>query len=286
MLIAIVMAAIFCFLGVGPAPARAESTGASTTRLSIIQHDINDLIHLDRLLDMMAHEAVSELLLSLGEGMGPDDSAVLRINLQRIYAPERLSRLMSAALSAELAAQDPQVIDMALRFYDSPPGRRLVGLELSARRVLLDPDQMQVADEMLSQAQERGDPRLDQIERLIAATDVVETGVVSGLNGSIQSTRGFYAAIGERPDPQELTVDATLIEDRLRPEISQWVRRMLLLAYQPLDDAEIEALIVFVATPEARILSACLNRAFDAVFMRLSFEVGIISGAALSGEGI
>lgn len=148
----------------------------------------------------MGEEAVADLSRPLGKGMGADEAAALRQHLYRIYAPERLYSLLSAALAVELAGQDAKIIDQALRFYDGPLGRRIVGLELSARRALLDDDQARIADDRLALAQERRDRRVEQIERLMAATDVVETAVLSGLNGcfaiaaEVNRRRSFSAA--------------------------------------------------------------------------------------------
>lgn len=91
---------------------------------------------------------------------------------------------------------------------------------------------------------------------------------------------------GEAPDTATIATESAALEQRLRADITQWVGRMLLLAYQPLGDQQVETLIDFVSTPAAQVLSDCLTRAFDAVFMRLSFEVGMISGAAFGGEEI
>lgn len=278
--------AFFCLAGVGFFPAMADISSDQHEISVKTTLEINNLLQIDLLLATMSVEAVGELVISLDPEGGQGDSGALRINLERIYDPERLSRLMTQALSREIATKDPRIIHKALRFYDSPLGRRIVGLEISARRALLEPDQAAAADEALAVAQERDDPRLEQIERLMALTDIVETGVVTGLNGNIQTTRGLFAAIGERPDPGIETADAAIIEQQLRADISQWVPRLLLLAYGPIGDDDLDLLIAQIQTPEAQILSDCLDRAFDAVFMRLSFEVGIISGAALGGEEI
>lgn len=278
------MAVALAVQGLVALPARPEPVRLTNSRADEVSHDIIYLLEVDRLIQIMSEEVVAELEQSLGSGLRPQDAAALRLNLQRIYAPDRIMARLREALADELAGMDRQTLRIALRFYASPTGRRIIGLELSARQALLDFDQAEIAEDALMMAQERGDPRLEQIERLIATTNVVEAGVVSGLNGSIQVARGFHAAMGHVADPAELTADAARLEDQLRSDVSQWVQRLLLLAYQPLGDEDVEALIVFVSTAEARDLSDCLNRAFDAAFMRLLFEVGMINGAALGGE--
>lgn len=278
------MLAMLGFGCLGTGSAIADTSMRTSNQNREVINEINDLLRIRPLLATMADEAVRDLVKALADRGDYRDGHVLATNLDRIYHPKRLERLLSSALERELADEDRILLRKALRFYDTPTGRRFVGLEISARRALMIPDQEAAVQDALLLARERGDARLEQIERLMIVTGVVEHGVASGLNSNVAASRGVYAAMGAVVADDLLSAEATAMEEILRADITEWVQRLLYLAYRPAKDEEVEALIAFVSSPEARALSDCLNRAFDRVFLRLSYEAGIVMGAAFSGE--
>lgn len=245
---------------------------------------IGEVLRLPELLQVMAEEAVADAVPPGGGDPADGRQGAWLDSIARIYAPDRLMGMVETELARALARRDPQLIESALPFYESPAGRRLIALELSARRALLDADLAQAADDALHRAEVQRLPRLDRIDHLMEVTDIVEMNVVGGLNGYLEASRGFAAATGRADMLPGLTDEAWRQEETMRLDTCHWMRGLLLLAYAPLDDDDLEELIAFAQTPGAMALSASLHDAFQVVFQRVAFETGMVSGARFAGE--
>ena len=71
-----------------------------------------------------------------------------------------------------------------------------------------------------------------------------------------------------------LLADVWAQEDAIRASTTEWITAFLLLAYAPLEDAEIAELTAFSQTPEGRIMTQALFGAFDEIFVRMSRDLG------------
>ena len=79
-----------------------------------------------------------------------------------------------------------------IAFFEGPLGRRVVELELSARRALLDEDVEAASRTALEARRADDDPLLDRLEAFISVNDLIESNVVGALNSNIAFYRGRY----------------------------------------------------------------------------------------------
>lgn len=203
-----------------------------------------------------------------------------------IHDPKRLEGLFRAGLAKALADVPADRIAEALDFYQTALGQRLVGLETSARVVMLDPDAEVDAKASFATAASRADPRADQIRRLIDDADLVDPNVAGGMNAALAFARGFDDG-GGYPMPMteaQMLTDVWSQEPAIRAETLGWMEAYLFLAYSPLTDDEVEAYIRFAASPGGRVLSEVLFQAFDAQFVQTSRDMGFAAAGQLTGR--
>jgi hypothetical protein len=195
---------------------------------------------------------------------------------------------MTARFAAAFAAEigdDAALAEATRAFFDTDRGRRLLALEIEARRAMLDEaveDAARVAHEDMVA---RADPRLDLLRRFAEANDLIEANVQGALNGNLAFYRGLEAAGGfeDGMSEDEMLADVWAQEETIRADTADWLFPYLALAYGPATDADIEAYTAFSASPEGRRLNRALFAAFDAVFGRISYDLG--RAAALQNRG-
>ena len=126
----------------------------------------------------------------------------------------------------------------------------MIGLELSARRALLDPDVEAASQDRVTRMGDAGDPRIALIGRFVEANDLVESNVMGALNASYAFYTGLNegGALGDEMAEDEILSDVWAQEPDVRTETGDWVYSFLVLAYQPLSDADLEAYIGFSRT--------------------------------------
>jgi hypothetical protein len=215
------------------------------------------------------------------EGGGPRwDAAVARI-----HDPARMEAEFLARLAGGYAAR-PGMAEAARAFFAGDPGARLVGLELAAREALLDPSAKEAAELAHEEMKAAGDPRLGLIARFIAANDLIESNVVGGLNANLAFYRGMIDGGLDDPalDEGAMMADLWGQEDQVRADTERWLYPYLALAYAPASDADLEAYIAFSLLPEGRALNTVLFAAFDALFVRLSYELGVAAALFTQGQ--
>ena len=248
-------------------------------------------------LDALAEVLAAEVAVS-GDPLGsatrlpaaPDpvaDEGWARI-VARIAPAGRIGRGLRDGVAAELSAladpADRAALAGALAFWETPLGRRTLDLEHSARRALTEPGAETAARAAFDRAAAQGAPRVDQIRRLIEAGDLVEPAVASSLNIALASMQGIRDAGAFDADDADLAADVWLQEPEIRAEQAGWLEALLFLATGPLDDAEVEALIVQAETPGARRLNRIVDAAATAVFAAIAHDLGKASAQRLAGQ--
>jgi hypothetical protein len=147
-----------------------------------------------------------------------------------------------------------------LAFFDTASGRRILGLELSAREAML--------------------------ERFVEVNDLVESNVSGALNSSYAYYRGmidggaFEGEMGEG----DVLADVWSQEADVRADTEEWVYSFLALAYQPLPDAELSAYTAFSATPAGQDLNRAIFVAFDKMFVDISHALGLVTARYMVGQ--
>jgi len=126
------------------------------------------------------------------------------------------------------------------------------------------------------------------VEQFVDANDLVETNVVGAMNANF----AFYLGLLDGGAfPQELTVDQILAdvwsqEDDIRKNTYEWVYSYLLLAYQPLSDADLQTYIAFSESDEGQAMNTALFAAFDEMYEGISRALGLASSEYMSGQDL
>ena len=204
-----------------------------------------------------------------------------------IYDVPVLRAELNRALRVELA-RDPAAVQEIIAFFGSDLGKRVVGLEIAARRTYLDKAAEEAARVAADDAAANRDPKVRLIERMIKAGDLLEMNVAGSLSGNLAFVTGVAStgAYGANLPQDQILSDVWGQEEQLRTDTSTWLYSYLGLAYDPLTEAELEAYVAFWESPAGQRLNAALFTAFDAVFRRVSYDLGRAAGIAMQGRDI
>jgi hypothetical protein len=253
--------------------------------------DLSRAYLLPELFGIMAAEGRSSVLV---EGVIPLQGRALadfERDVTRIYDAQRMHADFVAILTADIEAT-PDVVQDALEFAQTDLGKRVLRLEISARDALLDDEVDQIARMALQNARaaQQGAPtanRLEMIRARVDANDLVELNVSLGLNTSYayyQSMMSENAVNGL--DSEQLLFLVWAQEPEIRIDVEDWIESYFMMAYQPLGDDDLQALIDYVSTPLAQAFNRAMFRAFEAVFGDISVVVGRALGRRLNVEDL
>ncbi|MEM1130581.1 MAG: DUF2059 domain-containing protein [Pseudomonadota bacterium] len=244
-----------------------------------------DVLQLGALLEIMQEEAIQagadlETDLLGGRGGTGWTRTIERINDADVIETQ-LRDEFHAALS------DDQV-EPILTFFESESGKRIVTLELSARRALLDPDVEAMNLEAL--AGELQSPRMPLLDRFVEANGLIDRNVAGALQANVafleglQAIDGGGAAVPAARD--DILAQVASQEPEIRADTTEWVYGFLYLAYRPLTDETLEAYIAFSESEAGRALNDALFDAFDLVFVETSRQTGEALARVMASEDI
>lgn len=239
----------------------------------------------DALLDALGMPQMVEIMreegLSYGDTLavemlpsGPTDQ--WRMAVSAVYDTEMMYEEVRGAFAEAVAGDD---IDAMLAFFTSQTGEKIVGLELSARRAYLDEAVEMASKENAAIAMMDETPRFLMVQEFVDVNDLIEANVV----GSLNSSYAFYTGLidgGAMPagvTGETALQDVWAQEPEVRKDTTEWVYSFLLMAYQPLSDAEMEAYIEFSRTDAGQDMTDALFAAFDGMFEDISRGLGLAS---------
>lgn len=242
-------------------------------------------LQLGALMPLLQQEAVAEAARMEAEGLIAGGGLPWARVVERIHQPDRMEALFREGLAQALPRAEAATVRRGLAFHGSGLGRRVVGLEISARRALQEEGVEAEARAAFAEALAAGQPRAQAIARMIDEADMVAPNVAGGLNAAIAFSRGYAAAGGfdMPPDERQVVSDAWAQRAEIETEARAWLQGFLMLAYGPLSDAELADYARHVASPEGQALSQLLFAGFDRAFAQTSYDMGV--AAALRGRG-
>ncbi|TJZ93704.1 DUF2059 domain-containing protein [Paracoccus gahaiensis] len=274
----------------GPSPVGAAWTPATIHPVQAPQADRQDqvwqVLGMDRLMPVLQAEAVGEAARMQAEGLiagqGPDWAGTIG----RIHDPDRMEGLFRDGMSDALDRADPALLERALGFHASDLGQRIIGLEISARRAMLEEGVEPLARQSFADALDQGQPRAVAISEIIDRADLIAPNVAGGMNAALAFARGFAEGEGfdMAPDPQQMLQEAWAQRDQIEAEATAWLQGFLMLAYAPLSDAELAEYGAWAASTEGQALAGIVFAGFDGVFVRTSYEMGLAAALRLQGR--
>lgn len=267
------MLRIFAVAVFGSAMAGLVAAASSDARADTL----SEAYLLPELFEVMAEEG----RLAATEDPAVPEDAVGREGWERmianIYDTDRIHKEFLSALQEGL---DADVRASAIAFARSDIGRRVLQLEVSARRALLSKAIDATARQALKQARDAPEDSahgraLAAVRDRIAVNDLIELNVSLGLNTSLayyngMAEAGWMAGMAGA----DLLALVWAQEDAIRSDVTDWAESYFLMAYQPLTDTEMAEYIAHAASPEGDAFNRAMFRAFDIVFVDISGRVG------------
>jgi len=190
-----------------------------------------------------------------------------------IYHEERMVANIRAEFVAGLEGADLAALH---DFYGSPLGRELISLELSAREALLDDQVEEAARERAALAMADETDRYRLVSRFVDANDLVDRNVMGAMNSNYAFFLGLAegGAFGGDMSEERILSDVWAQEPEIRISTTEWVYAFTLLAYQPLDDADLAIYTDFAETGPGQRINRALFEAFDGEFEAISRALG------------
>ncbi|WP_108814312.1 DUF2059 domain-containing protein [Loktanella sp. Alg231-35] len=203
-------------------------------------------------------------------GAAPEWSAAV----SQIYDTEMMYEEIRGAMGEALDGAD---VDAMLAFFTSELGRTIINLEVSARRAMLDDAVEQASNEHAAIAAMDETPRYAMVTEFIDANDLIENNVVGALNSSYAFYLGLIdgGAMPAGVTAETALQDVWAQEPDIRNTTTEWAYSFLLLAYQPLSDADLEAYIAFSSSDAGKEMTDALFIAFDGMFDDISRALGL-----------
>lgn len=250
-----------------------------------------DAMQVAALFDMLQQEAVASGM-DLGAEMMPGrDLAGWKRTLTRLNDPAAVLPDFRDAFAAALDAApgDAAARDAAILTYlTTPPGDRIVGLELSARAALGDPGIEAAVLARFEQERAAGSDFADAVARFIAVNDLIDRNVT----GALAANAAFLTALQDAADMPDalgtgdVLADVWAQEPAIRASTEDWLHAFVSLAYGPLDAADLQAHIAFSQTPAGQAFNDAIFTAFDTVITDLSYDTGTALARLLASEDL
>jgi len=248
---------------------------------------LGNLLQMEQVIELMREEGIENALaleteMFPGQG-GPRWHAVA----DQVYDPMAMRDIFDAAMLIELSGDDAMLAEIEA-FFASPLGVRVVGLEIAARRALLDDATEEAAKVALDDMMAAKEPRFGRLQAFAEVNDLIESNVMGALNANL----AFYRGLAEVGDLDETLTEEQMLtevwaqETDIRNETEEWLFPFLALAYQPLSDADLEAYHDFSATGAGQKVNAALFLAFDAMFSKISLDLGRAAARQMQGQDL
>lgn len=268
--------------GTTTAPAQAQTQRSQPDIAAL-----SDLLDINSLIEVMRDEGRENAMSVDTDLLNGQGGAAWLVAVDKVYDPAKLRRDFDTALAQKLdGAADVQAA--MVDFFGSDLGKRIVGLEVAARRTLMDDTAEAAAKTAWAAELDNNTPRAARIEHYAQSNDLIESNVMGALNSNLAFFQGLSRGGGfDKPMPEsEMLSQVWAQEDAIRTDTADWLYPFLMLAYQPLSDAELDKYIAFSDSAAGKKINAAIFAAFDSVFVQISHDLGRSAATLMTGEDI
>ncbi len=194
--------------------------------------------------------------------------------MEAIYDAETMEGEVRSAFEGALDGDD---LEGMLAFFNSAIGQEIVGLEISARRALMDEEIETMAEENAAIAMQDETNRFLLVQDFVETNDLIEANVVGAMNANYAFYTGLLdgGAFGGDLSEDQILADVWSRESEIRQNTTEWAFSFLLLAYQPLNDDELLSYTEFSKSEAGAQLNDALFKAFDGMLERISRDLGL-----------
>ena len=203
------------------------------------------------------------------------------VQVMRIYDPERIAEGIRAGLEPAL---DGAALEEAITFFASDLGTQIISLENAARQALAQTVIESEARARFADLEGSDDPRLAQIERMIAAGDLVNRNVTSSLNSNYHFLRALVDGDIYVMTEEEILADVMAERDAITEDTRGWLGAFMLLAYSPLTPEQLTAYADFASSDTGRALNAGFFAGFDPLYEDISYALGRAMALNMAAE--
>lgn len=269
----------------GPfAAVRAQTVVADADRRIVA---LGDLLQMGEVIEVMRVEGIENAVSLEAEMFPGQGGARWQAVADQIYDPVAMRANFDAALLVQMAGDDALLRDVEA-FFASDLGKRVVTLEIAARRALLDDAAEEAAQVALQAMTDDKDARLTRLQDFAEVNDLVESNVMGALNANLAFYRGLAEVSGFSEDltEEQMLSDVWAQEDDIRAETEEWLYPFLALAYEPISDADLAAYHDFSASPAGQKVNAALFVAFDGMFTEISRNLGRAVARQMQGQDL
>ena len=230
-----------------------------------------DVLKLPEAAQILSDEGLSHTEELNQDMLGGQGGAGWQVQVQRIYEPGMMVEMVRRDLEAGL---DGDLLEEVIAFYASDLGAQIISLENSGRIAIQDPDVEEAARARYAELEDSGDPRLALISRYVDAGDMITRNVTSAMNSNYQFLRGLAEGNAIEMTEAEMLADVAGELDEITGDTTGWLYGYLLLAYHPLDEADLEAYVTFSESPAGMALNQALFNGFGKAYEDISYALG------------
>lgn len=242
-----------------------------------------DLLMLPEIIDIMRLEGQG-----YGDTIGADlfggaPTAEWDRTVAQIYEYDRMVDTVRVDFDASLDGVD---LDPIIAFFGSDQGQMIVGLEVSARRAMLDDAVDEASKDAFAIAMADENPRLGLVEEFVETNNLIETNVAGALNSNLAFYNGLLdgnAFDGALTEDQILT-DVWSQEADIRDNTTEWIYSFLFMAYAPLEDEDLQAYIAFSETEAGEEINRAMFESFDRLFNGISRSLGRAAAIEMTSQ--
>jgi Uncharacterized protein conserved in bacteria (DUF2059) len=268
---------------------RAETVGSAVVDPVMAERlaKLSVTMQIGPIIDVMQQEGVTHGE-TLATDMFPDggDSRWGQV-VAGIYDAQGMKDVFNARFARELAG-DPEAVAAIEDFFGSERGQRILTLEVSARRALLDEAVEDAAKVAAADMAQDMDPRLALLQDFALAGDLIEMNVAGAMNANLAFYKGMAesGAFGNTMTEDQILSDVWGQEPEVRANTEEWLFPYLAMAYQPLSDEDLEAYTAFWESAAGKRLNTALFASFDVVFTDISRDLGRAAARQMQGDDI
>ena len=214
--------------------------------------------------------------------MIPDVSdLVWRAEVARIYDADKMLAVVSTEFAQALDGAD---LAPMLAYFRGEEAQRIVRLELSARRALAGEGVEEAARDRVERLAGEEAPLLAQVDRLIADSDMIEFNTMGQLNAQLMFYRGLVEGGAFELSEEEMLTDIWGQEEAVRADSRDWLRLFMVMAYEPLEPAELDRYEAFYRSEAGRALNRALYAGFDRMYDELSYLLGFAVAGQMQSQ--
>lgn len=242
---------------------------------------LHEAIGTGELIDILSEEGLTQADELQGDMFPGRGGVGWTATVQRIYSPERLNDLFTEAFDAELTNED--VLGL-IEFYEGDVGARIAEIEVAARRAIMSDEVETAAVLAFEDLAESENNRVALMREFASANGLVDRNVAGALNSNLAFYRGLIAGGGFELTESEILRDVWDQEAEIRADTTEWVFGFMTLAYDTLSETDLGAYVDMTKTDHGQDLNRAFFAGFDAVFLDVSYALGVAASQFSAGD--